>query len=463
MTPVMQPKSHTWQIFFRASVARSSRLLEDITHEFGGDECEFEQATFEDMTSKLRERYKPTQNQVLLHFQFHSLTQETDETIDTFINGVKEHAGRCNFKCNSGNCDVIQTLIRDRIIMGTNNKSIRDDASEKEHKLPELEKQARKIEATVTAAQQISSTPPTGVSCITMDNTPNPNHSAIHTHPSAEINLIRRHPRRSPQSTTPQHHRNDQNANEGQRTNCLGCGRNNCNRNANCPARGQICDACGIKGHFKRCCLKTRSRPSPKAANAISTNNYEYMPSQDPYHMPPITPTQPPLLSDPRHPQNSRIYATASTESHNNATAKHATIEVSNHTITAMIDSGAEVNIILKDSVPKDVTIIPTAIMLTPYGSKPITPLGQFRADTTWGKQRVPTTWIVLDNDYLQGKAENILSCHTAEQLGILNIQLTPIYRVQTLLKPEENQSTELILQQFSPVFQGLGKLKLHQ
>eukprot|EP00112_Aurelia_sp_Birch-Aquarium-sp1_P010952 Seg2314.7 transcript_id=Seg2314.7/GoldUCD/mRNA.D3Y31 product="Transposon Tf2-3 polyprotein" pseudo=true protein_id=Seg2314.7/GoldUCD/D3Y31 len=447
--------------FFRASIARSPRLLEDITHEFGGDESEFEKATFEGMTSKLRERYKPTQNQVLLHFQFHSLTQETDETIDTFINRVKEHAARCNFKCDSGTCDVMQTLIRDRIIMGTNNKSIRDDALEKEHKLSELEKQARKIEATVTAAHQISSTPPTtGVSCLTIDNTPKPDHNSIHAHPTADINFVRRQPRRNPQGTTPNRRRYDPTANEGQRANCLGCGHNNCNRNANCPARGQICDACGIRGHFKRCCLKTRKQQSSTAANAVNTIAYQYMPPQDPNHMQPAALTQPPSLPDPAYPQNSRVYATTSTKTRSNVTSKHAVLEINNHIITAMIDSGAEVNIILKDSVPENVTITPTAIMLTPYGSKPIKPLGQFLADTTWGKQRVPTTWIVLDNDYLQGKAENILSCHTAEQLEILKIQQTPIYSVQSLIKPDDNKSTDQILEQFSPVFHGLGKLQ---
>ena len=107
-------------------------------------------------TTKLRTRYKPTQNQVLLHFQFNSLTQAPDESIDTYINRVKEHARQCEFRCTSATCNVRETLIRDRIIMGTHNKNIREDALEKEYQLADLEKQARKIEATETAAHQIS-------------------------------------------------------------------------------------------------------------------------------------------------------------------------------------------------------------------------------------------------------------------------------------------------------------------
>ena len=109
--------------------------------------------------------------------------------------------------------------------MGTNNQNIRDDALEKEHKLPELEKQARKIEATVTAAHQISSTPPTTVvSCLTINNTPKPDDNSTTAHPTADINLVRRQPRRHPQGPTPNRRRHDQSVTDGQRANCLGCG-----------------------------------------------------------------------------------------------------------------------------------------------------------------------------------------------------------------------------------------------
>ena len=151
--------------YFRASIAVSPRLLDDIIHEYQGNEETFEVASFNDMITKLKARYKPTQNQVLLHFQFHSLMQEPDETIDTFINKVKEEASQCNFTCNDG-CNVIQTLSRDRIIMGTNNKNVREDALEKEYSLADLEKQARKIEATEAAAKQISKTSATTIKLV---------------------------------------------------------------------------------------------------------------------------------------------------------------------------------------------------------------------------------------------------------------------------------------------------------
>ena len=68
---------------------------------------------------------------------------------------MKEHAASCNFMCTSSACDVIKTLIRDRIIIGTSSKNSLDDALKKEYKLPELEKQAREIEVVVNAAHLI--------------------------------------------------------------------------------------------------------------------------------------------------------------------------------------------------------------------------------------------------------------------------------------------------------------------
>ena len=46
--------------YFRASIASNSRLLDDIIHEYNGDETQFEEESFDNMIQKLRDRYKPT-------------------------------------------------------------------------------------------------------------------------------------------------------------------------------------------------------------------------------------------------------------------------------------------------------------------------------------------------------------------------------------------------------------------
>jgi len=39
----------------------------------------------------------------------------------------------------------------------------------------------------------------------------------------------------------------------------------------------------------------------------------------------------------------------------------------------------------------------------------PIKPIGEFTSNTSWGSTTVQVVWIILDNDALEGNAENIL------------------------------------------------------
>ena len=81
-------------------------------------------------------------NQTLLYYQFHQLQQATSEKIDSFINRIFQHADKCEFKSKNTACtsrDTIhETLIRDQIIIRTNNTTIREQALEKELNLTAL-------------------------------------------------------------------------------------------------------------------------------------------------------------------------------------------------------------------------------------------------------------------------------------------------------------------------------------
>ena len=216
------------------------------------------------MVTKLRDRYKPTQNQVLLHFQFNSLIQEPEESIDTFINRVKQHARHCEFKCQSAQCKVSETLIRDRIIIGTNNKNIREDALEKEYTLTELEKQARKIEATETAASQINNQKTSLASSQI---------SQIQSEEEHNVHAIKhgKYSRRNSNYQQSSHNANraippNQSTNNNT-TAFICCGNTSCKRDAKCPARGQMCNGCGTIGHFKRCCRSSTNSTTSRSIN----------------------------------------------------------------------------------------------------------------------------------------------------------------------------------------------------
>ena len=67
-----------------------------------------------------------------------------------------------------------------------------------------------------------------------------------------------------------------------------------------------------------------------------------------------------------------------------------------------------------------------------------------------------------MDNNALEGKAENILSCLTAEALGILHINQEPNNNktFQLEMKTTIHPTTQVILNEYDEVFNGLGKMK---
>ena len=423
---------------FRMCAFTGERLKTDLKAEYNQNMAEIKAANFDDMIKKLRDRYQPAQNQVLLHFQFHQIKQEPGEKIDSFINKIRQHADKCAFKCTNPGCtekaQIHNTLIRDQIIIGTNITSIRENALEKEHDLASLISTARKIEATEEATKVID-----------LDSSSNSLHLNYvqHENPhSTPLNKIGKKGGKYSQKAQRRENVQD-NITSLHGTNkimcCAGCGRNNCDRGPNCTAKNAFCNACGKKGHFSTVCLKM--------AKGIST-----------------------IISADQNPPKP-LHTISSCH-------KQAEISIGNTKIQALVDTGAEVNILLESNVPYHIKrIFHTSITLQPYGSKIITPKGQITLDTTWNSATKRATWIVIDDNDLQGNPCNLISCTLAESLGIISFngfpsQVSAISCHKNDNQPENNDfeslksktqpSTASILSKYENVFTGLGKLKAH-
>ena len=83
---------------FRMCVFQGERLKTDLKSEFNQDLAQLKQVDFNTMLQRLCNRYRPTQNQVLFHYQFHGLRQEPGEKIHSFFDKVRQHADKCSFK-----------------------------------------------------------------------------------------------------------------------------------------------------------------------------------------------------------------------------------------------------------------------------------------------------------------------------------------------------------------------------
>ena len=111
--------------------------------------------TFDDMVKTLKTHYDGGRNKTLSNFEFHKLVQHQEESFDKFVIRVKREAGLCQFKCASLTCDVADTMIRDRIIIGTRNDEIRKNALKNQWNLDDLLKNGRALESATHGAKQI--------------------------------------------------------------------------------------------------------------------------------------------------------------------------------------------------------------------------------------------------------------------------------------------------------------------
>ena len=124
---------------FEASIAKADRV--DIS--------------FTSLVDKMKTGYTPNTNKVRNHYLFHRLKQTPSESFDDFVHKVRTNATLCDFKCTSPNCTVLNTLIRDQIISGTNNNHICDEGLKKQWELDDLVKEGRIIESGALAASEI--------------------------------------------------------------------------------------------------------------------------------------------------------------------------------------------------------------------------------------------------------------------------------------------------------------------
>ena len=75
-------------------------------------------ASWKTFVEAIGQHYKPTENLSLKHFQFRSLSQNSDETFPAFSIRVEKEAKHCQFKCSQADCTAESITVRDQIIFG---------------------------------------------------------------------------------------------------------------------------------------------------------------------------------------------------------------------------------------------------------------------------------------------------------------------------------------------------------
>ena len=84
-----------------------------------------EKMTFENMLLCFRQEFKLNSNTTLANFKFRKLIQLQNESFDLFAVRIEGMAEACEFTCESKTCTAKTTMIKDQLIIGTREDTIR--------------------------------------------------------------------------------------------------------------------------------------------------------------------------------------------------------------------------------------------------------------------------------------------------------------------------------------------------
>ena len=378
-------------------------------------------STFNQFVDKMETYYKPTENLTLMNFQFRELTQKNGETFPAFCSRIESEAKMCKFKCPSATCTAENIAVRDQIIIGTNNSTIRKEALIKSWDLTDLKKGGTQLESAVRGEAEIS--------------------GAVG---GADVNKLGKY------SFSHNKNRSSQN-NHNKPPKDITC--YNCNEIFNgpafkhrevCKAKNHKCPNCRRTGHFKECCRN-------KAEHSV-----KYTEENDESPFPTylanlfrVTPVQ--------YKHNS---------SHNNESDFKVQVVSNGALVNVVADTGAKVCVCGTDEAKQwnlyD-KMSPTSAKIKPYNSSPIPVVGIAKCSVTFGSTSIPVDWYIIE-----GTCEPILSGEAAVQLGIINFTnipiLQPIHMVDKEISKVSQQNIQHIVSKYSHIFRdSVGKLRSHQ
>ena len=397
--------------------------------------------TFTELVTKIKERYNPTKNSTLTHYEFHKLKQASDETFDAFINRVKHEAQGCDFKCKNPECNVKDTLIRDQVLIGTTNAEILKNALKEQWSLVDLGLKGRQMEAASRGAAKI-----------TQDGLPE------------EISVNRVGGRYSKKRQMSQKKQVGA-LREERPSKCHNCKSRTCKGGKKCYGYGKECYSCGEAGHIKgaRAC-KVKGQKSRQIHYIVEESSSSS--SEDP--------TSDEDSSDDEKPVN-RIVRPCRFIGHvrragvkckkKERSRYEVDVVVKENIVTMFADTGADISVISKGLADKlQLPLQSSRMKIRPYGSQPMKCLGYYVGAVMFDNRVANIRIYVVDKE-----VEPLLSGYAAEALGIitLNSQTEDVESNKSYLSSIKRVAStpygKELMKKFPECFKGIGKLKNHQ
>ena len=223
---------------------------------------------------------------------------------------------------------------------------------------------------------------------------------------------------------------------------CRNCGKAS-HQGTVCPAKGKECNKCGKLNHFARSCLSkaTNTGENPKKrSNKHNKGNKNIRP----------------LDHSDSESEGEYLYPVKTTEKRR----PYTRVKVLGHSFSAMVDTGASINVIDKETFAKlpEIELENTKTRAFAYDTdKPVKFIGKFDAVIETRKRYAVATFYVVNNN----TSGNLISADTAQELGLVTLHLN---KISSHIKPSTPVTNDgklnKVLEKHSAVFKGLGKLK---
>ena len=341
----------------------------------------------------------PQVNSAFEEYNFRLAKQQHGENIDAFHTRLRQLAQTCEFA-------NIDKEVKTQIIVGCLSQRLRRQALRDNRNLKDLLTYARaqeRSEAQATAVEK-------GVSSINAVKNEQRDTKISKTHGKYQQSRFKH-------SSNIGNHKITRSSTQQ----CRNCG-GNFPHTGDCPAKGKECRACGKSGHFAKVC---RSKPKRQDIRQVVRTSTE----EEPHY----------------------IFTVQNNHQHN--TSPLCEVHIANEPVQTIIDSGASVNIIDESTYEKIRKHNESAVLTTPqskiytYGSNMELPLlGMTTAEIRFRSTTVTATFYVT-----KGRNGNLLSCNTAQSLGILKITVNTALNTALNTHPEQN---------YPDLFDGIGKIK---
>ena len=411
-----------------------------------------ERMTFKGMVKLLTDHFKQSTNQTLANYRFRKMVQEEAESFESFCIRIKRESKNCNFKCGA-DCTVIDTMVKDQILFGTRDADIRKSALKEDWNLATLLTNGRALEASNLGAAVIKQEPPEEIKRMKPGK-----YSKKNTFHKKGGDVRKKDTPSSKHGKT--HHK------------CKTCSDPRCDGEKSCRGKNGTCFACGLYGHFMGAELCKKKKKHSRRSRRVDLNSSSSGSEDGSDDQESTQPDDTSSEDDSGHQAESerkgkdigRVFSRLSTirrvggRRYPNVrrTKSRYTVDVviKERNVPVFCDTGADICIMnSKNAKRLKLDIVPTAMMIRPYGSKSQRCMGETICTVMFNENVATTKFYILN-----AEVETLLSGAVSEELGILTMHPAGHSKAMRTSKISERKAR--IMTRFPSIFKGTGTMK---